>query len=179
MAYVVVHVLLVVVGVRLAIVVSISAVLAIRITPYLVFRRRLSCLPPWAMLFVLSFLPSGRSRPVAAKLNQGFDLCIAPFLDPNNFARLYVLFSLKLLLFSDYLQAPLQPLMDNLESQTYEAFEKDPVKYRQYERAIAKALELEKEKEGVDTTVLMVRIESAGEGLRVHSGLDNATAVIV
>lgn len=59
--------------------------------------------------------------------------------------------------FPDYLQAPLQPLMDNLESQTYEAFEKDPVKYRQYERAIVKALELEKEKEGTDTTVLMVK----------------------
>ena len=35
--------------------------------------------------------------------------------------------------FYDYLQAPLQPLMDNLENQTYETFEKDPVKYRQYE----------------------------------------------
>lgn len=58
---------------------------------------------------------------------------------------------------ADYLQAPLQPLMDNLESQTYEAFEKDPVKYKQYERAIVMALELEKAKEGVDTTILMVR----------------------
>ena len=27
-----------------------------------------------------------------------------------------------------------QPLMDNLESQTYEVFEKDPVKYREYEQ---------------------------------------------
>ena len=33
----------------------------------------------------------------------------------------------------DFLQAPLQPLMDNLESSTYETFEKDPVKYAQYE----------------------------------------------
>ena len=55
--------------------------------------------------------------------------------------------------FSDYLQAPLQPLMDNLESQTYEAFEKDPVKYAQYEKAIVKALQLEKTG---DVTVLMV-----------------------
>lgn len=55
--------------------------------------------------------------------------------------------------------------MDNLESQTYEAFEKDPVKYRQYERAIVKALELEKEKEGVDTTVLMVS-RSRCQGMR-------------
>ncbi len=28
----------------------------------------------------------------------------------------------------NYLQTPLQPLMDNLESQTYEVFEQDPVK---------------------------------------------------
>ncbi|RHY30695.1 hypothetical protein DYB32_004091 [Aphanomyces invadans] len=40
----------------------------------------------------------------------------------------------------DYLQAPLQPLMDNLESQTYETFEQDPVKYERYEVAITQAL---------------------------------------
>lgn len=40
----------------------------------------------------------------------------------------------------DYLQAPLQPLMDNLESQTYETFEKDPVKYEQYRKAVVLAL---------------------------------------
>ena len=27
-----------------------------------------------------------------------------------------------------------QPLMDNLESQTYEIFERDPVKYSQYQK---------------------------------------------
>lgn len=42
--------------------------------------------------------------------------------------------------YQDYLQAPLQPLTDNLESVTYEVFEKDPVKYDWYERAIAEAL---------------------------------------
>ena len=43
--------------------------------------------------------------------------------------------------------------MDNLESQTYVAFEKDPVKYSQYEKAVVKALEqLPADK----TTVLMV-----------------------
>ncbi|KAG9228141.1 PRMT5 arginine-N-methyltransferase-domain-containing protein [Amylocarpus encephaloides] len=42
--------------------------------------------------------------------------------------------------YQDYLQAPLQPLTDNLESVTYEVFEKDPVKYDWYERAIAVAL---------------------------------------
>lgn len=42
--------------------------------------------------------------------------------------------------YQDYLQAPLQPLTDNLESVTYEVFEKDPVKYDWYERAVAQAL---------------------------------------
>uniref|UniRef100_A0A6U9GTR7 Protein arginine N-methyltransferase n=1 Tax=Zooxanthella nutricula TaxID=1333877 RepID=A0A6U9GTR7_9DINO len=36
----------------------------------------------------------------------------------------------------DTLQSPLQPLQDNLESETYELFETDPVKYRQYEEAV-------------------------------------------
>ncbi|KAM6298204.1 LOW QUALITY PROTEIN: protein arginine N-methyltransferase 5, partial [Podargus strigoides] len=36
--------------------------------------------------------------------------------------------------YEDYLQCPLQPLMDNLESQTYEVFEKDPIKYSQYQQ---------------------------------------------
>ena len=43
--------------------------------------------------------------------------------------------------YQDYLQSPLQPLTDNLESITYEVFEKDPVKYEWYERAIIAALE--------------------------------------
>ncbi|KAJ4354690.1 uncharacterized protein N0V89_006427 [Didymosphaeria variabile] len=43
--------------------------------------------------------------------------------------------------FQDYLQSPLQPLADNLESITYEVFEKDPIKYAWYEEAIARALE--------------------------------------
>ncbi len=35
--------------------------------------------------------------------------------------------------YEDRLQVPLQPLADNLESRTYEIFEKDPIKYVQYE----------------------------------------------
>jgi len=42
--------------------------------------------------------------------------------------------------YQDYLQNPLQPLTVNLESITYEVFEKDPIKYDWYERAIAAAL---------------------------------------
>src|SRR3546814_17990248 len=43
--------------------------------------------------------------------------------------------------YKDYLQTPLQPLMDNMESQTYETFEKDPIKYervRSEERSVGK-----------------------------------------
>lgn len=42
--------------------------------------------------------------------------------------------------FQDWLQSPLQPLSDNLESATYEVFEGDPVKYNQYEAATMEAL---------------------------------------
>jgi protein arginine N-methyltransferase 5 len=41
----------------------------------------------------------------------------------------------------DVLQRPLQPLKDHLEFGTYEVFEKDPVKYAQYEHAITMALQ--------------------------------------
>ncbi len=41
----------------------------------------------------------------------------------------------------DHLQSPLQPLGDHLEYQTYEIFEKDPVKYLRYGEAVALALE--------------------------------------
>ena len=37
-------------------------------------------------------------------------------------------------------QAPLQPLQDNLESQTYETFEKDVTKYACYQAAVEAAL---------------------------------------
>uniref|UniRef100_A0A7S2E2A0 Protein arginine N-methyltransferase n=1 Tax=Helicotheca tamesis TaxID=374047 RepID=A0A7S2E2A0_9STRA len=40
----------------------------------------------------------------------------------------------------DHLQSPLQPLGDNLEFQTYETFERDPVKYQRYKLAIELAL---------------------------------------
>ncbi|KAL0372016.1 UNVERIFIED_CONTAM: protein arginine N-methyltransferase 1.5 [Sesamum calycinum] len=56
----------------------------------------------------------------------------------------------------DYLQSQ-QPLMDNLEAQTYETFEKDTVKYSQYQRAVAKALvdRVPDENASAVTTVLM------------------------
>lgn len=42
--------------------------------------------------------------------------------------------------YKDTLQSPLQPLTDNLESQTYEVFERDPVKYARYQDAVEAAL---------------------------------------
>lgn len=41
----------------------------------------------------------------------------------------------------DVLQVPLQPLKDNLQSHTYEIFEKDPVKYEEYRKAILAAFQ--------------------------------------
>lgn len=37
--------------------------------------------------------------------------------------------------FDDLLEIPLQPLFDNLDSYTYEVFEKDPIKYKYYQNA--------------------------------------------
>lgn len=42
--------------------------------------------------------------------------------------------------YRDLLQSPLQPLQDHLLNETYEVFEKDPVKYERYKEAIRKAL---------------------------------------
>lgn len=64
--------------------------------------------------------------------------------------------------YEDYLQTPLQPLMDNLESMTYEVFEQDPVKYIQYEEAIYKAL-LDR-KDFKPNEPLVVMVVGAGRG---------------
>jgi len=66
--------------------------------------------------------------------------------------------------FYDYLQSPLQPLMDHLESQMYETFEKDPVKYARYEEAIQLALS---ETPHDKTSVVMV--VGAGRGPLVRA----------
>jgi protein arginine N-methyltransferase 5 len=73
--------------------------------------------------------------------------------------------------YHDYLQAPLQPLMDNLESSTYETFEKDPVKYQLYEEAVRRAL--------LDTPedkVSLVMVVGAGRGPLVRRSLKAAEA---
>ena len=57
----------------------------------------------------------------------------------NHHYRYYYFYNILFLTVIDNLQF-LQPLMDNLESGTYEVFEKDPVKYREYQNAIYHAL---------------------------------------
>jgi protein arginine N-methyltransferase 5 len=77
----------------------------------------------------------------------------------------------------DYLQAPLQPLADNLESQTYETFERDPVKYERYEEAVRLALVDRVAAEPDRVWVLMV--VGAGRGPLVRASLraaENARA---
>lgn len=60
-------------------------------------------------------------------------------------------------------------MMDNLESQTYETFEKDPVKYARYEDAVAAALaETPQEK------VSVVMVVGAGRGPLVRASLQAA-----
>lgn len=76
--------------------------------------------------------------------------------------------------YQDYLQSPLQPLTDNLESITYEVFEKDPVKYDLYYQAIAQALidwrEQGKPVSGPDGRIV-VAVVGAGRGPLVTKAL--------
>ena len=68
----------------------------------------------------------------------------------------------------DYLQAPLQPLADNLESSTYETFEQDPVKYKQYQAAVRLALA---ERHTADGPPAIVMVLGAGRGPLVAASL--------
>lgn len=77
--------------------------------------------------------------------------------------------------FQDYLQSPLQPLTDNLESITYEVFEKDPIKYAWYEEAIAQALRdwqhQQKSTSSEDGTVV-IAVVGSGRGPLVTRALN-------
>ncbi|KAM9719249.1 protein arginine N-methyltransferase 5 [Menidia menidia] len=76
--------------------------------------------------------------------------------------------------YEDYLQSPLQPLMDNLESQTYEVFEKDPIKYSQYQQAVYKCLLDRVPEEQKDTNVQVLMVLGAGRGPLVNASLNAA-----
>ncbi|EPS73385.1 hypothetical protein M569_01367, partial [Genlisea aurea] len=76
--------------------------------------------------------------------------------------------------YRDFLQAPLQPLMDNLEAQTYETFEKDTVKYIQYQRAVAKALVDRVPDENASTLTTVLMVVGAGRGPLVRASIQAA-----
>ncbi|KAG0198038.1 hypothetical protein BGX28_008481 [Mortierella sp. GBA30] len=73
--------------------------------------------------------------------------------------------------YQDYLQAPLQPLQDNLESSTYETFEKDPIKYQQYELAVEKALQDRPIPTNGEPDVTVIMVVGAGRGPLVNCAL--------
>ncbi|XP_072024146.1 protein arginine N-methyltransferase 5-like [Amphiura filiformis] len=76
--------------------------------------------------------------------------------------------------YEDYLQCPLQPLSDNLESQTYEIFEKDPVKYTRYQEAVYRAL-LDKVPDAEKhSTTVVVMVLGAGRGPLVTASIKAA-----
>lgn len=76
--------------------------------------------------------------------------------------------------YRDFLQAPLQPLMDNLEAQTYETFEKDTVKYAQYKKAVHAALLDRVPEEKASTTITVLMVVGAGRGPLVRASLQAA-----
>uniref|UniRef100_A0A9J8DHS4 Protein arginine N-methyltransferase 5 n=1 Tax=Cyprinus carpio carpio TaxID=630221 RepID=A0A9J8DHS4_CYPCA len=73
--------------------------------------------------------------------------------------------------YEDYLQSPLQPLMDNLESQTYEVFEKDPIKYSQYQQAVYRCLLDRVPEDQMETNVQVLMVLGAGRGPLVNASL--------
>jgi len=76
--------------------------------------------------------------------------------------------------YEDFVQNPLQPLQDNLESPTYEVFERDSTKYSLYEEAIYGALmDLVSEEEKDQRTVVLM-VLGAGRGPIVDSAISAA-----
>ncbi|PRW56786.1 arginine N-methyltransferase [Chlorella sorokiniana] len=73
--------------------------------------------------------------------------------------------------YRDYLQSPLQPLQDNLESQTYETFERDATKYTTYEEAVYRCLLDRVPQEEADSRVTVLMVVGAGRGPLVAASL--------
>lgn len=76
--------------------------------------------------------------------------------------------------YEDFLQNPLQPLMDNLESGTYEVFEKDPVKYSEYQKAIHLALIDRVPETEAKTKEVLIMVLGAGRGPLVRASIEAA-----
>ncbi|GJP64343.1 hypothetical protein CLOP_g21349 [Closterium sp. NIES-67] len=76
--------------------------------------------------------------------------------------------------YRDFLQAPLQPLMDNLEAQTYETFEKDATKYSQYQKAVYAALMDRVPDSEAESSTVVLMVVGAGRGPLVRASLQAA-----
>lgn len=79
--------------------------------------------------------------------------------------------------FENVLQTPLQPLHDNLASETYEIFEKDPVKYQLYEDAVEMAIK-DKKEIFMNNSFLKVGVFGAGRGPLVQAALNAAEKAV-
>ena len=82
--------------------------------------------------------------------------------------------------YRDFLQAPLQPLQDNLESSTYETFERDSPKYVAYGEAVAACLAdrlAERPAAGDDGAAVVIMVVGAGRGPLVRASLAAADSV--
>uniref|UniRef100_A0A1A9X3K2 Protein arginine N-methyltransferase n=1 Tax=Glossina brevipalpis TaxID=37001 RepID=A0A1A9X3K2_9MUSC len=76
--------------------------------------------------------------------------------------------------FEDGLEIPLQPLYDNLDCYTYEIFERDPVKYKLYQDAIAAALIDRVPESEIANKLTVIMVLGAGRGPLVRSALNAA-----
>ncbi|KAF2088972.1 arginine N-methyltransferas-like protein [Saccharata proteae CBS 121410] len=79
--------------------------------------------------------------------------------------------------YQDFLQTPLQPLADNLESITYETFEQDPIKYQWYEAAIDCALRdwmQQKKSTSSPNGAVVIAVAGSGRGPLVTRALNAA-----
>ncbi|XP_055638764.1 protein arginine N-methyltransferase 5 [Toxorhynchites rutilus septentrionalis] len=74
--------------------------------------------------------------------------------------------------YDDLLEIPLQPLYDNLDSFTYEVFEKDPVKYILYQNAIEEALRDRVPTEEIETRTSVIMVVGGGRGPLVRAALN-------
>ncbi|XP_053695032.1 protein arginine N-methyltransferase 5 [Sabethes cyaneus] len=74
--------------------------------------------------------------------------------------------------YDDLLEVPLQPLYDNLDSFTYEVFEKDPVKYILYQNAIEEALRDRVPTEEIETRTSIIMVVGGGRGPLVRAALN-------
>jgi protein arginine N-methyltransferase 5 len=72
---------------------------------------------------------------------------------------------------SDELLRPMQPLQDQLHSSNYEFFEQDPVKYVQYQHAIAAALRERHQGAGDERSEVVLMVLGAGRGPLVDAAI--------